>query len=154
MKIITLVPVKNESWVLDFSLKNFSLFSDEIIILNDNSTDNSCEIAAKYPKVKVLNNDMNNKEVNMSQRRQKLLSAGRESGGTHFIFLDADETFTMAFIEKIRSFLKEMKPGDTLLMPWLLVFKEGGKFYYNQNKAYLKDFIFCDDKKSNFRDLK
>ena len=154
MKIITLLPVKNESWVLDFSLKNFSLFSDEIIVLNDNSTDNSCEIAAKYPKVKVLNNDAGNKEVNMSQRRQSLLDAGREAGGTHFIFLDADETFTTDFIDQIKSFLEKMKPGDTLLMPWLLLFKENNKFYYNQSKAYLKDFIFCDDKKSNFRDLK
>lgn len=151
MKVVTLVPVKNESWILDFTLKNFELFSDAIIVLDDNSTDNSREICSRYNKVRVIAADSTPGVVNMSKRRQSLLDEGRKAGGTHFIFLDADESLSATGIATIRTKIEKMNPGDTLHLQWALIFAEkNGNLFYNKNETYAKDFIFCDNKKNNF----
>jgi glycosyltransferase involved in cell wall biosynthesis len=151
MKVITLVPIKNESWVLRFSLKNFSIFSDEIILLDDGSTDDSVAIAQLFPKVKVLPYKEQEKHVNMSARRKKLLKAGRTSGGTHFIFLDADEILSSAVSLDIKELLEKMTAGEKLLLPWIMVYKENNTLWYSpKDKVNYKDFIFCDDHVSNY----
>lgn len=153
MKVITLIPARNESWILHFCLSNASLFSDQIIILDDNSTDETSFIASQYPKVSVVKFTEKETVVNMSKRRNILLSEARRQGGTHFVFLDADESLSQTFINHSKKTLENMKPGETLCLPWLLVFKENEKIFYDQKKEFYKDFIFCDDKKSCFGNL-
>jgi glycosyltransferase involved in cell wall biosynthesis len=114
MKIITLVPVKNEAWILRFSLKNFCSFSDEVIILDDGSEDESKEIMYEYKNVKIVPFKKKEAFVDMSLRRNILLEEGRKSGGTHFIFLDADEIFSENFTLNIRTHLQLMKKGEVL----------------------------------------
>jgi glycosyltransferase involved in cell wall biosynthesis len=151
MKIITLLPVKNESWVLPFSLKNFELFSDEIVLLDDASKDSTVEIAKRFSKVSIVQFQENNDIVDMSKRRSVLLEEGRERGGTHFVFLDADEIFSQSFIDSINKNLSRMNPGDTMLLPWINTSVREQQFFYSpkEEKNY-KDFIFCDDKLSTF----
>ena len=54
--IICLVPVKNEAWILDRCLATASTWADVIIVADQMSTDNSREIALKYPKVQLIEN--------------------------------------------------------------------------------------------------
>lgn len=152
MKIITLVPVKNESWILRFSLKNFSIFSDEIIILDDNSSDELQEIAKGYPKVKIVPFKTTEKYVDMSLRRNILLNEGRNSGGTHFVFLDADETFSDSFAHNLKEEIASMQRGETLYLPWIFVMQDGKDLCFNpKEKLFYKDFIFYDDGVSIYR---
>ena len=58
--IIVITPVRNEAWVLRAFLEATSLWADYIIIADQMSTDGSREIAKKYPKVVLIDND--NKE--------------------------------------------------------------------------------------------
>ncbi len=44
MKVIALLPFKNEQWCLPAYLHNTSKFVDEIIAIDDGSTDNSVKI--------------------------------------------------------------------------------------------------------------
>ena len=152
MKIITLLPVKNESWILRFSLKNFSIFSDEIIILDDNSIDDLKIIAQEFPKVRIIPFSTTEKFVDMSLRRNILLSEGRLAGGTHFIFLDADEIISDTFSQNFRDSISNMNPGDTLYLPWIFVAQENEELCFDsKEKTNYKDFIFCDDKKSIYQ---
>jgi glycosyltransferase involved in cell wall biosynthesis len=152
MKVITLVPVKNEAWILKFSLKNFSLFSDEIIVLNDKSIDESVDIIKSFPKAKIVDFNETENIVDMSRRRNILLEAGREAGGTHFLFLDADEILSENFVRDIKQVLSNLSVGQTVKLPWVTITENKTQLYFEEKeKEIYKDFIFCDDKVSNYK---
>ena len=44
MKVVSLLPFKNEEWVLPSYLYSIKRLSDEIIAIDDGSTDNSVKI--------------------------------------------------------------------------------------------------------------
>ena len=44
MKVIALLPFKNEEWCLPAYLHNTKVIADEIIAIDDGSTDNSVKI--------------------------------------------------------------------------------------------------------------
>lgn len=148
MKIISLMPIKNEAWILDFSLRQLNEISDVVLLLDDKCSDNSIEIAKKYDKCVVIRFEEKEDYTNMSKKRNILLTEGRKLGGTHFIMLDADECFNYSFQNRIRSLLESMKPGQSLLMPWVLIFSDNSNLVTDKKLTIEKDFIYCDDKKS------
>ena len=99
--IICLTPVKNEAWILDKFIQCASLWADCIIIADQMSTDGSRDIALKYPKVRLIDND--SEAFNEPERQKLLVDAARQ---IHFngqrrllISLDADEFLTSNFQE-------------------------------------------------------
>ena len=54
MKIIGLLPVKNEAWVLPHALASLSAFCDVVIVADQNSDDASREICRTFPKVVLI----------------------------------------------------------------------------------------------------
>lgn len=94
--IICLCPVRNEAWILDRFLRAASLWADHIIIADQGSTDGSREIAARYPKVRVIDNrDAGYDEL--SRQRQLLGEARKIPGPRLLLALDADEALTGNF---------------------------------------------------------
>ena len=121
MKVVALLPFKNENWVLPSYLHSVTEIVDEIIAIDDGSIDNSAEIlkdagAKVYSSEKLKNFNSGWSEGSI---RAELLKLGRESGATHYICLDADETFTNPSIQTIKELLPQMKPGDKIAMQWL-----------------------------------
>jgi glycosyltransferase involved in cell wall biosynthesis len=57
MKKIVLMPVKNEDWILEYSLSCASLWADYIIVADQNSTDRTPEICKNFDKVIYIKND-------------------------------------------------------------------------------------------------
>lgn len=146
MKVIALLPVKNEAWILPAYLSSVSQIADEIIALDDNSEDNTREILLNA-NVKVETFHSNSGERHsMSELRNKLLELGRANGGTHFIWLDADEAFTANFLKNGRELLERLQPGQKLSMQWLALWKTVDKFRDDQSvwSNNFKDFIVCD----------
>ena len=95
--LVCLTPVKNESWILHRFLKSASLWADHIIIADQNSTDNSREIALQYSKVILIEN--NAEEFNEPERQKLLIDKAREIEGKRVIIaLDADEMLTSNFL--------------------------------------------------------
>jgi glycosyltransferase involved in cell wall biosynthesis len=150
MKIIALLPFRNESWILPTYLKNVLPIVDEVIAIDDYSTDGGKEILEKESKVKVYSNNETLKsgwaEFNI---RQKLLELGREAGGTHFVCLDADETFTTNFVPLAKKVISKLEPGQKLSLQWLALWKSADH-YRDDNSVWsnnFKDFVVHDDGK-------
>jgi len=148
-----LLPVKNEAWVLPSYLSSVSKIADEIIALNDGSNDSSEDIL-KNDGVKIIVHDFGNEKiVNMSARRQILLDAGRKAGGTHFIWLDADETFSANFIPHAKNTVGMLELGEKLRLRWVHAWKDDSRYLKDTDSPFgyiWKDFIWCDDRVSNF----
>ncbi|HSY54210.1 MAG TPA: glycosyltransferase family 2 protein, partial [Opitutaceae bacterium] len=94
--LICLVPVRNEAWILERFLQCTSTWADHIIIADQQSADGSREIAARYPKVRLVENP----GIGLDEKtRQELLiaEARKVSGPRILIALDADEMFSANF---------------------------------------------------------
>jgi hypothetical protein len=91
LKIIILTPIKNEDWILNEFLIATSVFADHIIILDQNSTDDSLNILKKFKKVIVIENT--NQKFNEAERQHILIEKARElyPQDKVLIALDADE---------------------------------------------------------------
>jgi len=152
MKIIALLPVRNEAWVLPTFLSSVKPLCDEIIAINNGSTDSSREILQKNNVIIKDIPSPKGKPFAMSTLRQELLNLGRERGGTHFIWLDADEAFTYPFIKNGREIISKLVPGQKIILHWLALWDSINE-YRDDDSVWsnnYKDFIVCDDKKSNF----
>lgn len=98
--IICLTPIKNEAWILDRFLTCASLWADYILLADENSTDGSAELAAKFPKARVIKND--SAGYDELYRQNLLLREARKIPGKKlFITLDADEFFTANVFESL-----------------------------------------------------
>lgn len=152
MKIIALFPVKNESWILHTVIPQIKKFADEIICVDGGSSDDTVKILESYG-VKVKPQDERN--TNFSSWRRQLLTWGRELGGTHFLWIDADECPTTNFLKYYKKELEEMKPGEKIAMQWLCLWKDPKVFRDDKSvwSNLYKDFIYCDDGISNFEDV-
>jgi len=152
MKVIVLVPIKNEAWILPTFLSSLEHIADQIIAIDDFSTDNSKAILERAGAVVVNNSFPTKKGWSQFKIRQKLLDLGRKHGGTHFICIDADEALTRPFASKGLEFMKNMKPGECCKIPWLALWKttqeyrDDGSIWSN----LYKQVIFCDDGITNF----
>ncbi|HTO74066.1 MAG TPA: glycosyltransferase family 2 protein [Gemmatimonadales bacterium] len=90
-RIIVLTPVRNEAWILDRFLAVTSRFADHIVIADQQSTDDSRAIAARYPRVTLIDNP--SAGFNEAERQLLLLDAARKlvAGPRVLLALDADE---------------------------------------------------------------
>lgn len=154
MKIIALLPVKNEAWCLHSYLSSVKKIADHIIALDDGSTDQTKDIL-QNEGVEILTIDTTvEKTVDMSRRRQHLLEAGRKAGGTHFVWLDADETFSANFIPQAREIISRLTPGQKIKMRWIHAWKNDYEYLIDNRSPFgktWKDFIVCDNQKINFQ---
>lgn len=118
MTTIVVTPVRDEAWILDRFLRCASLWADRIVIADQGSTDGSREIAARHPKVTLIDNPW--PEYDEGARQRLLLEAARGFSGRRLIFaLDADEILagtwmtSAAFRE-----LAGAPPGTVVRMRW------------------------------------
>lgn len=96
--LIVLTPVRNEAWILDKFLQAVSLWADYIIISDQMSSDGSREIAKRFPKVRLLEN--NSREMHMAATRRLLLEEANRILGDKILFaLDADEFLAGNFMD-------------------------------------------------------
>ena len=118
MTTIVVTPVRNETWILDRFLRCASLWADHIVIADQGSTDGSREIAARHPKVTLVDNP--GAEYDEGARQRLLLEAARGFPGPRLIFaLDADEILTATWAESAAfRGLADAAPGTVVAMRW------------------------------------
>jgi hypothetical protein len=149
MKTIALMLVRNEDWILRTTLPQLRRFVDEIIALDGHSEDRTPALIQESGGI-VISQDSD--YVNYSRWRQTLLEKARERGGTHLVWLDADEAFTSNFLATFRQRLAAMRPGDKLGLDWLCLWKDPRQMRNDDSiwSHLIKDFVFCDDGRSAF----
>ena len=97
-KVICLLPVKNEAWILKHFIEAALAWADILIIGDHNSTDDSASIARQYDRVKLIT--LSNPAFDAGERRRKLLEEARKIPGKRLIFyLDADEMLSANWAE-------------------------------------------------------
>ncbi len=145
--IVGLMPVRNESAIIDQSLRALACYTDAIVVLDDASEDNTlaiieslateCKIKAIIKKTIWHRDEPGDKNL--------LLKAGRELGGTHFIVIDADEMFTANFAQNnfLKNLILRLNPGDRLAFYMFHIWKHSGQ--YRHYEPAQKEMIFCDD---------
>lgn len=105
MKLIALMPCRNESWVIGFSLRVALLWCDAVVILDHASTDRSVDIMTD-----ISNEPGNDGRVHLiadanpswdeMRHRQMLLEYARHKGATHIAIVDADEVLTGDLLQR------------------------------------------------------
>jgi Glycosyl transferase family 2 len=122
MRIIGLMPVRNEDWILGLSARAALMWCDELVILDHASTDNSREIitdlAAHYPVKMLTEADPQWDEM---RHRERLLNEARSLEATHIAMIDADEVLTGNLINRVRDLIGWTVAGKVLQLPWLAV---------------------------------
>jgi hypothetical protein len=99
MRLIALMLVRNESWVLGASLRAALRWCDAAIVMihesNDGTREIARQIAREHPgRVEIAPTDLAGDLWDEMEMRQELLDAGRLAGGTHWALVDADEVLT------------------------------------------------------------
>ena len=117
-KIVVLTPVKNEAWILPLFLQSASIWCDYILIADQNSTDGSKEIAMKFPKVVLIEN--NSDDLDEDKRNHLIVEKARELVGTDGIFfrLDADEFLTPNFDSTELDAIRQSEKGTMWRLRW------------------------------------
>jgi hypothetical protein len=122
LKLICIMPVRNEAWVLGMTARAVLQWCDELVILDHASTDNSRAIAAdveaEFPeRVSILiENDPTWREM---AHRQRLLEFARRRGATRIALVDADEILTANLVSGIRGLIEQFPAHAVLQIPWL-----------------------------------
>ena len=148
MKIIALLPFKNEEWCLPTYLHNTLKVVDDIIAIDDGSTDNSVKILEDAGVTVYSSEKLKNYKSGWSEGsiRAELLKLGREAGGTHFLCLDADESVSNTFVALFDQIVAKMNPGDKISMQWLALWKSYTQYRDDRTvwSNNWKDFFFMD----------
>ena len=130
--VICLTPVFNEKWILERFLQCASLWADHIVIADQGSTDGSRDIAARFPKVTLLNNS--SQAYNEVSRQQLLLEAARKIPGPRvLIALDSDEFLTANVLTSPEwNTIRHAAPGTVIRFQWPeILCDESGLRYFN-----------------------
>ena len=91
-KIVATYRVKNEARFIEQSLKSVIDICSEIVILDDNSTDETVEICSSFDKVTDI---IKQKELSLDETRDRnrLFETARKLGSDFILSVDGDEVF-------------------------------------------------------------
>ncbi len=126
MKIIGVLPVRNEDWVLGLSARALLRWVDELVILDHCSTDGTAEIIDDIQEGMLSGESKPvwyTKEENPvweeMRHRQELLEIARGRCATHIVTIDADEVLSANLVPHIRDIIAEIPEPCVLQLPWI-----------------------------------
>lgn len=123
MKLVALMVVRNEEWVIEASLKAALRWCDGVQVYMDRCSDRTHEIVYNLQKQHEGRiNTANQGDAaywNEMELRQRSLDIGRNMGGTHFAIVDADEILTANLLPVIKTWFLHLSPGQLLDLPMI-----------------------------------
>jgi len=129
-KIICMTPVKNESWILSRFLKCASTWADQIIVADQSTDGTTAQIAAGFPKVRLIENP--SPLFSERQRQRLLIDAARQFPSPRLLIaLDADEMLTANYMSSTEwHSVLEARPGTVIRFEWVNI-RPGMKSYWS-----------------------
>lgn len=102
MKLVGMILVRNEDWILGLSLRTALLWCDAVVVLLHSCTDNSRDIVmqarAENPGIEFLVIETDEPDWPEMGHRQLMLEGARTLRATHMAIIDADEILTSNII--------------------------------------------------------
>jgi hypothetical protein len=152
MKVIALLPVKNEAWILEHTLACLSGFCDVVLVNDQQSEDQSREIGRRFPKVVWI--DSPESQI-CEQARWRLWDVARQYEGTNLIWCtDADELVSPRLAGR---FLEDQKTHLTAgtVIDCLYCHLWNGPTHYRTGlggaySPYWKPLAIVDDRRANY----
>ena len=137
MKIIGVLPLKNEGWILKYTLACLSDFCDEIIALDDGSTDNSINILENCSKVKhiIRNPTRSPKLRNEPKNWNRLTKEAIRRKADWIFYTDADEMVSKNIVDRISQLVMD-ETIDVYQFPKLSPWR-GLEVYRCENEKWL-----------------
>lgn len=120
MRLIGLMPCRNEDWILGLTARAALMWCDGLVIFNHASTDRSLEVLSSFAtqdRVCIINEP--DPVWHEMAHRQRMLDAARREGATHVATIDADELLTGNLLPDIREMIEILSPGEVLQLPWI-----------------------------------
>lgn len=134
--IVVVTPVRNEAWVMEAFLTCASSWADVIIVADQRSNDGTREIALKYDKVILIDNDL--PEMNQAATRGMMFLEVDKIEGDKIVFaLDADEFLSEGF-DKTEGWKRiiQSEPNEVFCFKWLNLY---GDFKHSvPNTGYME----------------
>jgi hypothetical protein len=155
VKLIGLMPVRNEDWCLGLTLRAALIWCDQVIVLLHACTDRSADIArglARSTGRRVAVVECVNPQWDEMPQRQLMLETAREQSATHIALIDADEILTGNLLHSIRMWIEHLKPNECLNVG--LFNLRGGISRYHSNGIWgdrVVSLAFPDDPKLAWR---
>ena len=117
--IFCLTPVRNEAWILDVFLRAASTWADRIIIADQQSTDATRAVCARFPKVEVVDNPGGGYDE-ANYRRIPLRRARQLAPDAIIVAIDADEVLSGPAVRWLQSEVVQTAPaGSVWSLPWM-----------------------------------
>ena len=151
MKVIAMMPVRNDGWVLPHSLACLSGFCDVILVSDRQSEDDTRAVCRRFPKVVVLEPHPDSR---IREQRWQLLDAARGYDGFNLLWSnDADELLSPrlmnAFLERRRP---ELTPGTVVECRFYTLWNRLGTYRsdYSHYQPYWNRLGFVDDREADY----
>jgi len=122
MKIVAILPARNEDWVLGLSARALLRWVDELVILDHCSTDGSLGEVMRLTmefRGRVFWIVEHNPIWEEMRHRQRLLDGARKREATHIVTVDADEVVSANLVPHMRDIVDDIPPGHVLQLPWI-----------------------------------
>ena len=112
-KITCIYRVKNEARFIEQSIKSVADLCSEIIVLDDNSTDNTVEICSGFDKVTDI---IKQKEISLDETRDRnyLFETARKNNPEFILSVDGDEIFMPDASEILFEELSTIHPNSSV----------------------------------------
>lgn len=156
MKIVGIMPVRNEQWILGLSARVALKWCDELVILDHASTDHSRKIVSEISSEMgsrdcIARVTVQTPEWDEMTHRQMMLEVARRRSATHIAIIDADELLTANLLPSIRSHVEQLPPRVMLTLPGYNL-RSGIKTYHSNGVWGNRWFstVFCDDARANW----
>lgn len=156
MKLVGLMPVRNEDWILGLSARVALMWCDELVVLLHECDDDSKDILRDIDREDGTSGRMSIEWVpgvwREMQHRQDMLNRARLLGATHIAMIDADEVLTGNLVAApgrwayMHRYISLMPPGFIAHLP--LYNLRGGIDRYHANGTWghrTASVAFADD---------
>jgi hypothetical protein len=154
VKVIALLPVRNEAWVLPHSLAALSAFCDIVIVSDQESTDGSRDICSQFPKAVLIDRAPSTDRAMAASRRWQLLDAARDYEGHNLLFsIDADEFIAAPMVRAWLTNASTRLAAGTFFRCGYYQLWNSSSTYRDDQSAYkpqLKLMAFVDDRRVDF----